>query len=273
MVVFHDIFGIFGFSTQLIYDIIPVIFLCHLKRKESEREKEEKPKGLSIISIICIYFNALIYFVLCAVIKNEIEVMDFCNLQGTYLGIIYIILYYKYLYYPEQKVKFCLIIVSVIFLSSIVVTLEYLLKEKDYFLNAINWIGVIFNIGEYLPIGFSLVYLIKNKISEKFTLYGAFIGIINTSLWLIWAILKTFTTIEIGDDKEKKYHTFIANIIGLLLCLSQIFIFCIYRKDESDERTQSLDLNPKDIESDNATENNNKSRHTDEINDEDLYNK
>ena len=261
MVVLHDIFGIFCFSTQLIYDMIPLFFICNLK--SIDLQLEEKQEKMSIISIICIYFNALIYFVLCAVIKNEIEVMDFCNLQGTYLGIIYIILYYKYLYYDDNKLKFCLISLLVILLTVIVAVLEYLLKEKDYFLNTINWIGVIFNIGEYLPIGFSLIYLIKNKISEKYTLYGALVGIINTALWLIWAIIKTFTSLEIGEDDEPKYHTFIANIIGFLLCLSQIILFYKNQKEIDNEIIQPLDLNPRD--SDFEKENNNNGQHSESI--------
>ena len=236
MVVFNDFFGIFGFSCQIIYDIIPCFFLYKLKSGALDEVAFEK---LSILSTICIYFNALIYFVLCVVTKNEIEVMDFCNLQGSYLGIIYLIIYYHHFSFKRNEINkfvFYIIIFSLILSSVTIVILEYLLNEKDYFISIINWVGVIFNIGEYLPIGLDFYHLIKDKKPElqNYILFGAIVGIINTTLWLIWAILKTFTTLEIGDDKEKKYHTFIANIIGFLLCLSQIFVFCIYKKDKMD---------------------------------------
>jgi hypothetical protein len=163
MVVFNDVFGIFGFCSQLIYDVIPFIFWCQLKSGVL------KDKKLSIISILCLYINALIYFVLCAFNPiNIIEVMDFCNLQGAFLGIVYIILYYKYLYYQDNKIKFYIIVFCLVISSAIIIVAEYFLIfykyyirnliEIDHFIEIINWIGVIFNIGEYLPIGFDFFF-------------------------------------------------------------------------------------------------------------------
>lgn len=256
MVVFHDVFGIFGFIFQIIYDMVPLLFFYKLLSGALNEEKFEK---FSIISIICIYFNALIYFVLCVVTKNDMEIMDFCNLQGSYLGIIYIIIYYYYFCFKKdeiKKLKFFIIVFSLILSSVIVIIVEsiYLLKEEDVFLNIMNWVGVIFNVGEYLPIGFDFYHLIKDKKSEKSTLFGAIFGIINTALWLSWSIIKTFTNIKLGDDEEKKYHSFIANIIGFLLCLSQIIVYCINKKDKKnnidDNNNNSNNNNNKLIEDD-----------------------
>jgi hypothetical protein len=254
MVVFNDVFGIFGFCSQLIYDIIPWIFWCQLKSGVL------KDKKLSIISIFCLYINAFIYFIFCVVNpKNEIEVMDFCNLQGTYLGIVYIILYYKHMYYQDNKLKFYIIVCLLIISSVIVGVIEYLLRNEEIFVGIINWIGVIFNIGEYLPIGFDYFYLVKNKISEKYTLLGAYVGIINTILWLIWSIIRTFTNIEDqqnnGKNNEKKYHSFVANIFGLLLCLSQLALYYIYKKD--DEKDNDIERPLDEKGSDNSSDNRN----------------
>lgn len=253
MVKLKDVFGIFGFCTQLIYDMIPLVFWCQL------RSGIHKDKKLSIISIMCLYINAFIYFIFCVFNpRNEIEVMDFCNLQGFYLGLVYIILYYKHLYYQENKLIFYIIVSGVIISSALVIIIEYLLieKDKDNFNNIINWIGVIFNIGEYLPIGFDYFYLVKNKISEKYTLLGAFVGIINTILWLIWSIIKTFTNIgNDGENKnESKYHTFVANIIGLLLCISQVLLYYMYKKDKTKEDKESNLLDTKITNSDSHNE-------------------
>ena len=252
MIVFNDVFGIFGFCSQLIYDVIPFIFWCQLKSGVL------KDKKLSIISIICLYINAFIYFVLCVFNpKNDIEVMDFCNLQGTYLGIVYIILYYKYLYYQDNKLKFYIIVFFLVISSVIVIVLEYFLIEKDNFLEIINWIGVIFNIGEYLPIGFDFFFLVKNKISEKYTLLGAYVGIINTILWLIWSIIKTFTMNEDEQNNGKKYHSFVANIFGLLLCLSQLGLYYIYKKDEEKDNDNDKEKPLKEKGKDNDSSNGN----------------
>jgi hypothetical protein len=253
MVVFNDVFGIFGFCSQLIYDIIPWIFWCQLKSGVL------KDKKLSIISIFCLYINAFIYFIFCVVNpKNEIEVMDFCNLQGTYLGIVYIILYYKHMYYQDNKLKFYIIVCLLIISSVIVGVIEYLLRNEEIFVGIINWIGVIFNIGEYLPIGFDYFYLVKNKISEKYTLLGAYVGIINTILWLIWSIIKTFTTTKDEQNNVKKYHSFVANIFGLFLCLSQLGLYYKYKKDDikKNDDYNIKKSEEKIIENDSSTENN-----------------
>ena len=249
MVVFNNFFGFFGFIFQIIYDMVPFLFFYKLLSGALNEEKYEK---FSIISIICIYFNALIYFVSCAVIKENMDIMDLCNLQGSCLGIIYIIIYYYYFCFKKHEIKkltFYIIVFSLILSSVIVIIVEciYLLKEKDVFLNIMNWVGVIFNIGEYLPIGFDFYHLIKDKKSEKSTLFGAIVGIINSALWLSWSIIKTFTNIKLGDDEDKKYHSFIANIIGFLLCLSQIIVYCINKKDKKDN-----------IDDNNNNNNNNK---------------
>ena len=263
MVVFNDGFGMFCFSSQLIYNMIPLVFCRKLKPGVL------KDKKLSIISILCLYINALIYFVLCAFNPiNIIEVMDFCNLQGAFLGIVYIILYYKYLYYQDNKIKFYIIVFCLVISSAIIIVAEYFLIfykyyirnliEIDHFIEIINWIGVIFNIGEYLPIGFDFFFLIKNKISEKNTLLGAYVGIINTILWLIWSIIKTFTTTKDKQNNGKKYHSFVANIFGLFLCLSQLGLYYKYKKDDI-KKNDDYNIKASEekiIENDSSTENN-----------------
>lgn len=268
MVVFNDFFGIFGFCSQLIYDIIPLVFWCQLKSGVL------KDKKFSVLSILCLYINAFIYFVFCCFNpKNEIEVMDFCNLQGSYLGIIYIILYYKFFHYQENKLIFYIIVFSLIISSVIVIIIEYLLRNEETFLVIINWIGVIFNIGEYFPIGFDYFYLVKNKVSEKYTILGAYVGIINTIIWLIWSINKTF--IKNDNGNEKKLHSFIANIFGLLLCLSQLALYYIYRKDDEKNNDIENPLNEKGIDDNSSSGNNlitsNESEHLEEKKIEDEF--
>jgi NADH:ubiquinone oxidoreductase subunit 2 (subunit N) len=163
------------------------------------------------------------------------------------------------MYYQDNKLKFYIIVCLLIISSVIVGVIEYLLRNEEIFVGIINWIGVIFNIGEYLPIGFDYFYLVKNKISEKYTLLGAYVGIINTILWLIWSIIRTFTNIEDqqnnGKNNEKKYHSFVANIFGLLLCLSQLALYYIYKKD--DEKDNDIERPLDEKGTDNSSDNRN----------------
>lgn len=96
----------------------------------------------------------------------------------------------------------------------------------------LEYVAVAFNILEYLPLGFDIVYLIKNKVSNKYTLFSAIPGIINTIIWLVWAAKKVAETGE-------KYHSLVANILGFLLCLFQFIMFFFFNK-EVDEISDSF---------------------------------
>ena len=65
--------------------------------------------------------------------------------------------------FKEHRYKFyiclCLILISLLSL----ILLALLIPAKIY-----EFIGVVFNIGEYLPLGFDYFYLIKHKISDKY---------------------------------------------------------------------------------------------------------
>ena len=113
--------------------------------------------------------------------------------------------------------------------------------EKDNISDKIfNWIGVVFNVLEYFPIGFDIIYIIKNKISEKFTLFGAFFGLLNACTWLAWAI-KSYR------DGANLMHSIVANCLGICLTLGQFVIFFVFRKDEVEDVTNSEEKTTTDI--------------------------
>ena len=198
------------FFSAIIYTLVPAIFLYILQLKLFNED------SLSILGILFMYSNAFIYFVLSACNSKEIQVMDFCNLAGAYLSLIYLFLYLKHLFYKTEKQKI-FIFMSIIILTSVLVFLVEYFTKKEKSIKLIEWIGVIFNILEYLPIGFNLLYLIKNRVSNKFTLFSGFMGFINALIWLVWAITRLI------KDNDK-IHSLIANIFGILLSLLQIFI-------------------------------------------------
>lgn len=229
MAVIFSILGFIGFFTALIYDLIPGVFLYQLKSGVLINER------LSIIGIFSLYINAFIYLILSFTKfheKEEVDVNDFCNLLGLYLGLVYIILYYKHFYYIENKKKFYIIISLLIILSILIGIAEFYIAKNNTINKIFEWFGVLFNICEYLPLGFNYLFLIKNKISEKYTLFGGFFGFINSTFWLIWAII---TSNRAKEGEGNKYHSIVANIFGILLCLSQFFVFFIFKKDEPNE--------------------------------------
>lgn len=229
-----------SFVSDILYTLVPAIFLYILQLKLFNEE------SLSILGILFMYSNALIYFVL-SVCNSEkrIEVMDFCNLAGAYLGFIYLFLYLKYLFYNTEKEKFFIFMTIIILTSILVFLAEYFIKIS---VKVLEWVGIIFNILEYLPLGFNLLYLIKNKISNKFTLFNGVIGLINTIIWLVWAIVHT-----IKEDENKKIHSIIANVFGLLLSLLQIFLYYCFRNEVTTINADSSAENS--IEENNVNDN------------------
>ena len=225
--IFSDIYCFLGFITQILYNLIPIAFIYQLKHNVLNRER------ISCVGISCLYGNAFIYFFISFFKRkpdDEIDPLDFCNLAGAYLGFVYIILYIYYAYCKiNQKLSIILISILVFVSSSIFLIIMFTVDSNEDNISAklFNWIGVIFNVLENLPIGFNIVYLIKNKISEKFTLLGASVGFINNIIWLIWAIKKV-------NRGENRHYSIIANIFAICLHIFIFFLFFIFMKKKPD---------------------------------------
>lgn len=237
---FDDPLHFFCFLTQVIYNIIPCFFLYQLHEKAIRIER------ISIIGIVCLYFNAFIYFWTSVYHYDsdsikDINPLDFCNLIGFYLGFIDCTVYFYLLYFSKDKKKFFIPVISLIIISLIffIIIYKYINEEENTCYKIFNWyIGTIFNILENLPLGFNIIYLIKNKISERFTLFAAFPGIVNTIIWLIWAIKK------VVKEDEEKYYSIVANSIGICLHILQFSLYLIFKKDEdSEENSTEIPIN------------------------------
>ena len=213
-----EVIDTIAFAIAIIYTLVPFAFFYQYSHGVI------RPNKVSILGILCLYLNGLIYFI--ATIKNGIKeetkiiLRDFSNLSGAILGFFYCLYYSYIMIFKDHRMKFyiylCLIIISLLILILLALFVPVIYYE---------YIGVVFNIFEYLPLGFDFIYLIKHKISDKYTLFSAIPGIVNTIIWLIWAILK------VVNDGEK-YHSLIANIFGFLLCTSQFIIFFCFKKNE-----------------------------------------
>ena len=223
---FDSWFDFFGFITQILYDLSPILFIILLKTRKFDNE------SLSFFSLIALYINALIYFFLNVFNGNDndkgIVPRDYCNLVGTYLGLIYLGLYFHHIYKNSIK-KLIVIYISILSLSGLIILIEWLAKISNYndiFLKILDWVGVIFNIFEYFPIGFNIIFFIKNKTSEKVMIISAIFGLINTLIWIGWGI---YTTI----NDSPKYHSIVANCIGTCVLISQLVIVFIFNKKET----------------------------------------
>lgn len=256
--VFSDIYCFLGFITQLIYILIPIAFLFQLYHKVLKRER------ISCIGIFCLYMNAFIYFFLSFYKRKEgeeIDPLDLCNMSGAYLGFIYIVFYIYLLHFrTNKKLCFILMISFALISCTIFLIIKFTIDDNkdNIFTSLFNWIGVFFNVFENLPIGFNIIYLIKNKISEKFTLFGAFFGLINEITWLAWAIHAIFTGANL-------IHSVVANILGISIHCTQFFLFFKFREYEIEE-DDAEEKNDNKINLSNNSDNKNEKQNNNNIN-------
>ena len=214
---------VIAFIMAIIYTLVPIAFFYQYSAGVVKKEI------CSIFGILFLYLNGLTYFI--ATIGNkikkerEIKLRDFSNLSGAILGFGFCLYYNYILFFKEKREKFWIYLCIIIAMIPILILLTCLIVYLNGDADVIEYIGVPFNIFEYLPLGFDLYYLIIHKISVKYILFSAIPGIINATIWLVWASIKT-------GGEEKKYHSLVANIMGFLICVTQFIIFFLGKKDE-----------------------------------------
>jgi flagellar basal body-associated protein FliL len=248
---FEDVLHFFAFLTKVIYNLIPIFFVYQLFHGVIKKER------VSIIAILSLYSSGLIYFLtsVCSHSNkaiDEINPLDFCNLIGLYFGFIYIVIILYFLYFERNKKIFIISIISILIISLVVflVIIIYVENENSVY-KLFNWyFGTIFNILENLPLGFDIIYLIKNKISEKFTLFGASGGILNAVIWLIWAIKKV-------SEGEKRGYSIVANAVAICLHIMQFTLFFMFRNNEERKTEEKSEEDKGNLEDSSEEENGN----------------
>ena len=240
---FSDLYSFAGFSTSILYNLVPCAFLFQLKHKALKKER------ISIIPLLCLYCNATLYFVVSAFQYGDVESinpMDFCNLVGAYLGFVYLIIYIIMVYFKEEKTKAIIYIILLVIMTILFLILAWnvIEKETNFWTYLFKYLGIVVNILQNLPMGFSIIYLIKNKVSEKYTLFGAFFGLLNISSWFVWGFQACFID---QNNENKPYQTVIANLIALFLPILQFYLYCKYKKDDDDIRN-SMEIQSNNLE-------------------------
>ena len=239
---FSDVYSFIGFITSIIYNLIPCVFLFQLKHKALKKER------ISIIPLLCLYSNGILYFSVSAFqVENmtSINPMDFCNLVGAYLGLVYLIIYIVMVYLKEEKRKVVVYITILVIMSILFLILVYNVIEISFWIYLFKYLGIVFNILQNLPMGFSIIYLIKYKVSEKYTLFGAFFGFLNILAWFVWGFQAVFID---KNNENKPYQTVIANLIALLLPIMQFYLYYKFKKDDDDDISNSSEIENDNLE-------------------------
>lgn len=227
---FDTFLDFLGFVTNIFYVLTPILFNMLVDQNSFEIE------SISIMSVFSMYVNAFIYFFLGLFGEsngNSFVLRDYCNLIGTFLGLVYLSIYFYERYKDEDIKKIILYYLLIVIISIIIIIFEYYFiieKNSNVFNYLFKWIGVFPNVLEYFPIGFNIVYLFKNKKSKTFLIIGGTFGLINTIVWFIWAV---YTTIKNKNDPQ--YHSIFANTLSISMNVLQYVIFFKYRRKDKVE--------------------------------------
>lgn len=226
---FDTFLDFLGFTTNIFYVLTPILFNLLINHNTFEIE------SVSILSVFSMYCNAFIYFFLGLFGEssgNSFVLRDYCNLIGTFLGLVYLALYFYERYKDESIKKLVLYYILIIAISGLIIIFEYIFiisHYNDTYNYLFKWFGVFPNVLEYFPIGLDICYLIKNQKAKKFLVVGGTFGLINSSVWFIWAIHFTIT-----HKEEPQYHSICANFLSITMIVLQFFIFCKYKIDDKD---------------------------------------
>lgn len=224
---FDTFIDFLGFVSNIFYVLTPILFNMLVDQNSFEIE------SISIMSVFSMYVNAFIYFFLGLFGEsngNSFVLRDYCNLIGTFLGLVYLSIYFYERYKDEDIKKIILYYLLIVIISVIIIIFEYIfiIKMNSQVFNFLfKWIGVFPNVLEYFPIGFNIIYLFKNKKSKTFLIVGGTFGLINTIVWFIWAIYHTITH---KDDPQ--YHSIFANTLSISMNVLQYVIFFKYRRKD-----------------------------------------
>ena len=159
--IFSDPYCFVGFFTQIFYILTPIAFVIQLKNGVLHQER------VSIFGLLSLYCNAVIYFITSMYktqSEKDIDHLDFCNMGAFYLGFIYLVIYFYFIYYKVNKTK-GIILIAILAVGTLIVWLiiHFTIKKDNIWDKIFSWIGVVFNVTEYFPLGFSIIYLIKKK--------------------------------------------------------------------------------------------------------------
>ena len=225
---FNTFLDFLGFVSNVLYVLTPILFNMLIDHNTFEKE------SISILSIFSMYCNAFIYFFLGLFgesVGNVFVLRDYCNLIGTFLGLVYLAIYF-YERYKDENIKYLMLnYFFIVAITTLIIGFEYIFIISNY--NETNnflfkWIGVFPNVLEYFPIGLNICYLIRNKKAKIFLVIGGSFGFFNAIIWFIWAVNTTLT-----NKEEPQYHSICANSLSLIVLILQFYVYFKYRNNNT----------------------------------------
>jgi uncharacterized protein with PQ loop repeat len=236
------------FVISLIYYFFPPFqFIIQLNQKILNKEY------ISCFSLFALFLNGTLFFIYSVKkgLNKNFDYIEFCNLIGALLSFIFITCYY-YNIYEGEKLKIFLSIFTFT-LGSILLILICYIQKKKIVNEIIFYFANIANVIMYISMGFNVIKLISNKSPQTIVLNSSIIGLINCIIWEIYGLFYYFKKKNEEDQKggNLKIHVIITNILGIIICSSQIFFYNKFSKINNEENAnleENLNNKKKDEE-------------------------
>lgn len=217
----ETIFGLIGIATGTFFYILPLFTIYNLKKGTVDVEETSGMRMFS--SFICSFL-----WIVPSILKEEIRNNYFlyCNCLGALLNFCWTILYLYY-FTKNNKFRYSIYIIAVIDIIIEISLFEWdlhrhIMNDQDKLIAICKWVAAGFNIVMYFTPGLNVIRVFKNKNRKLISIYGCFLGALNTGAWMIYG--------KVDDDKQ--LPLIVANIAGFGLCVIQIVIYFALGKND-----------------------------------------
>jgi solute carrier family 50 protein (sugar transporter) len=219
-----DILGALGNIIAIIFFIIPITMLIDLFKN---RDTNKIPYLLFIFTILNCEFWALYGM------KINAWPIWLCNSVGIVTNHIFLTIFFIYLDVTTNKKIAYIATQYVSFILSFSVVYIFVNNFK-----LIGFIAMIMNILMYAAPLQKLLEVIRKKDNSFIPIWVSITLIISSSIWIAY-----------GYFKDRDLYIVIPNSIGLTICLIQVILYFLYRKEKTkNANSEEIDLKDKEYE-------------------------
>lgn len=233
----ENIFGGIGIVTGVIFYLSPALIIYNLHKQKISVE------NTSCLGIFTSFISSLLWIAPVFTSKdywNQLFLFLISNMLGTTFSFCWNILYLYYFTYPK-KLRYSIYIIAIIDVAAEIILIEIDNNKENSTEEVYFWIATAFNIAMYISPGLNLIKVFKSKKRELMSLPGSILGVLNCGAWLLFN----------GFIEKPKPQIYVANGIGLGLCLIQILLYWLLKKPikkiPEEQGTVSTKDNPEKI--------------------------
>ena len=223
--------GYLGLGSAFIFFLCPLAAI--IKEFRTSNKTQEKSRSLlsHLLIMIISFLNCYLWFSGSFRGDKLYQEFVYCNLIGAIINLIWLIMFLYLIMKDDMKIIFSILSVVILAVPFIVGYYVLTLSIDTLIKKIISISAGIFNVLMYITPGLNVVKVFQTKNSSLIPIVSCYIGGINCIGWLIYGILK-----------NTYWALIIPNIIGFVLCVTQIILYYMfYPKEEGKSENKWLD--------------------------------